>query len=161
MRFYNIIFCSLYLTTIPFTSINAASIKQFPIINNATLSSWGYKQAKSAKYPRYYCNSKTITPASIRYQSIKSLKPLANSNTFPRFNLVVETYNSVPLKDSRFRQLEGQRGNSSTKISKSCLLRRITSEGKNIYILHTDAALFSRTIMNSFMQRWKRTLKLK
>jgi len=74
-------------------AVLAISMKSDDIVSHSQLQAWGYQHVNTIKYSRY-CNSKVITRASIRYQSIGSIKPMTNSRTYPRYSFVIEFYSN-------------------------------------------------------------------
>lgn len=82
--------------------------------------------------------------ASIVEQDIKSTAPMADQpSLFPRYTIIRETYENPELADSRLKRLRDHDPGLDDKIHSGLVLRDGFATGKDVWIVTTDAVIFS------------------
>ena len=111
------------------------------IVDKTELSEWGYRSSDNVTYSAMLCGN-SLSPQKTVHQSIKSLASLqGHSNTYYRFTLAMEEYETSDEVRRRLNELEHPIHRSS-KHAKLCNLRKSFAAGKRVYFVHTDASLF-------------------
>lgn len=119
------------------------------IVDEIALQNWGFKNIDRQYYDVQLCEFPQ--DAKIAMQSIKALLPEKNSDVYPRFTLVREEYANAELAANRIEQLNCQKFKNSLQ-SKNCNLRKAQQSREFIFLVHTDAQLFSDQLEKLLLQ---------
>ena len=94
--------------------------------------------------------------AAVVEQDIRSLTPMAeNSSTFPRFTVVREIYDQPEAASNRLKRLRDHDPDLNDKMNARLVLRDGFATGETIWIVTTDAVVFS----NQELQKVKSNLE--
>jgi len=132
------------------------------VLSFSDLEKIGYKETDKLKYDGQRCDQYEIDfPATKRYQSIKSLKPITEGqNIYYRFTLIKEKFKNEENAIKRLEQFkQTNKIKSDSWYSKSCSLKQGFRRGVNVYFVATDAGMFKDQIAD-VVSKLKRLLIL-
>lgn len=116
-----------------------------PLLAQAELEQLGFKGKALRAVVQSDWDQQQFGFARIVEQDIKSLKPMANdSSLFPRYTLIRETYENDQQASSRLERLRDHDPELNNKMNAGLVLRGGFVKGKDVWILTTDAVIFSR-----------------
>jgi len=140
--------CFVLLSLLLSSASLAETSSSSNLVSTETLARWGYRPLTTLTYLKSYCDKSTIVKRYVRYQAIKSVKPVPeHSHLYYRYTLIVESYRTESEVNSRLTALRNP-ANISSKHAKLCNLRKIFSDRNNIYMVHTDAGVFTDNEMS-------------
>ena len=118
----------------------------------------GFKSSPTEVVAQTPWELKQFGEASILHQFVKSKSPMKqNSSMFPRFTIIRETYSTsdhAVSRSGRLREFDPSL-DTKTKEGAGLVLRDGFSVGNMVWIVTTDAAIFSQTELKSFTQYLK------
>lgn len=124
-----------------FLVIASSSVFSDTIISDSQLRKWGYITLEDTLYHTSFCDGSSSVK-KVDYQSIKSLTPVEGyENTYYRFTLARENYNSSKLTAARHDELMNPVKKTS-KHSKLCNIRKSFFVENEVFFVHTDAGMF-------------------
>lgn len=134
-----LIILTLFASTIFIQDIYAAD----QIVDNVSLMKWGYKTVTSEEKEQTDWEISEFGKAKIYLQKIKAIREVPDwPNSFYRFTLTGEKYDSESKALNRFKNLDKTPPNINTKMYPEYVLRKGFLKGKCVYIISTDVLKF-------------------
>jgi len=98
-------------------------------------------------------DTKQFGKADITEQDIKSIAPMkGHENMYPRYTITRETYKSNQLAEKRLVRLRDHDPLLDSKMQPKLVLRRGFTSGKEVWIVATDAVIFSKTELDKVLK---------
>lgn len=114
----------------------------------------GYKVGVTDEVQQSAWDARQFGSATILSQAVKSLSPMAqNATMFPRFTIFCEQYGSVAEATVRAGRLRDHDPSLDNKDFPELVLRDGFCVGKDVWIVTTDAVIFSHSELQEFT--WK------
>jgi hypothetical protein len=124
-----------------------------PLLSKIELEQLGFQSKALRSVPQSDWDRQHFGPADMVEQEIRSLKPMKDDpSLFPRFTIIREIYGSQGLAEQRWRRLRDHDPELDSKIHSGLVLRDGFVRGKNVWIVTTDAVIFSHQELDKIMR---------
>lgn len=115
-----------------------------PLLSQSEVAQLGFKTKAVRTSVQSKWDQQQFGSASVIEQDIRSLNPMtADSSTFPRFTVVRETYARPEAASNRLKRLRDHDPDLDDKMNPGLVLRDGFTSGENVWIVTTDAVVFS------------------
>jgi len=127
-----------------------------PLLSQSEVAQLGFKTKAVRASVQSKWDQEHFGSASVVEQDIRSLNPMAESSlTYPRYTVVCETYDRPEAAINRLKRLRNHDPDLDGKMNPGLVLRDGFASGENVWIVTTDAVVFS----DQELQRVKRNLE--
>lgn len=124
-----------------------------PILSNTELEQLGFKSKAVRSVSQSDWDRQQFGPADLVEQEIRSLNPMKDDRSmFPRFTIIRESYGNEELAQQRWRRLRDHDPELDSKLHSGLVLRDGFVRGKDVWIVTTDAVIFSHQELDKIMR---------
>ena len=128
-----------------------------PVVSEQDVTALGFKTVATRTIEQSDWDRKAFGEADIFEQDIKSLTEMkGHPNFYPRFTLIRETFRSREQAENRIIRLREHDSKIDSKMFPKLLLRDGFSAGKEVFIVTTDAVIFSHEELDKMTSGLKR-----
>ena len=147
--FSNYLYIAIFIVL--FSPLVKASDNSETILTEEMLYNLGYKTSNQYRYPNKVCETyekPMILAVKRQRHGIKSSREVKGyKNTYYRFNLVLEEFDTIEKTKKRFKQITLPLNfQTDSWYSKNCSMKKGFTLKNKVYFLATDSRLFSSEI---------------